>query len=235
MSDESIQIPINLKDYRLFIFDLDGTLYDQKPLRLKITSTLILRLITFRTGCTDLKIISEFRRQRELHKGFHSPTLITDQYEWCAGDLKVSSEKIRKVVEYYMFLFPLKFLKRYMYPGAIDLINWLRKEKYLVAVYSDFPVDDKLEAMGIRADFTLYSAHKPVCCMKPTKTGLQHICRQLNISPENAIYIGDREDTDGESARMAGIKFLLIDIVKAQRGIFYSSILNNIKSQNDNK
>jgi FMN phosphatase YigB (HAD superfamily) len=233
MSDESTQIPNQLEDYRLFIFDLDGTIYDQKPLRLKITFTLIFRLLTFRISRTELKIISEFRKQRELHKGFHSPGLISDQYQWCALELKLPAEKVRKVVEEYMYHFPLKFLKKYMYPGAAELLVRLKKEKYLIAVYSDFPVDDKLKAMGITADFTLYSAHEPVCCMKPTKTGLQHICRQLNVPPENSIYIGDRNDTDGESARMAGIKFLLVDVNKARQGIFYKSILNNIISGHD--
>jgi HAD superfamily hydrolase (TIGR01549 family) len=234
MSDESTQNSINIKDYRLFIFDLDGTLYDQKPLRRKITSTLIFRLITFRISLTELKIISEFRKQRELHKGFHSPTLITDQYEWCAKILKISPEKIRKVVEYYMYIFPLKFLKRYMYPGAEELISILKKEKHLIAVYSDYPVDEKLDAMGVTADYKMYSAHEPVCCMKPTKTGLLHICNQFNVAPEKAIYIGDRDDTDGQSARLAGIKFLLVEPVKARQGIFYKSILNKFNSTNDN-
>jgi HAD superfamily hydrolase (TIGR01549 family) len=122
-----------------------------------------------------------------------------------------------------------------MYPSAAELLDWLRKEKHLIAVYSDFPVDDKLKAMGITADFTLYSAHDPVCCMKPTKTGLLHICNKLDIAPENAIYIGDRDDTDGESARMTGIKFILVNPEMARRGIFYKSLLNDIKSHNGNK
>jgi phosphoglycolate phosphatase/putative hydrolase of the HAD superfamily len=235
MSDQSIQIPEKLKDYRLFIFDLDGTLYDQKPLRLKITSTLIFRLITFRISLTELKIISEFRKQRELHKGFHSPTLINDQFKWCANNLKVPSERVRKVIEYYMFSFPLKFLKRFMYPGATELLKLLGKGNYKIAVYSDFPVEDKIKAMGITADYTLYSAHEPVCCMKPTSAGLLHICSQLSILPQDTIFIGDREDTDGESARMAGIKFLLVDVKAARDGIFYRKILNDIKFQNDNK
>lgn len=230
MSDIS-QNKLNYKNYRLFIFDLDGTLYDQRPLRHKITSSLLLRLLTFRTGITDLKIIAEFRKQRELHKGIYSPTLLTDQYKWCADILKVPDEKVRLVVEYYMYIFPLRFLNRYLYPGAKELLTWLRENNIKVAVYSDFPVDNKLEALDVKADATLYSADEPVCCMKPTKTGLLHLCYKFNIAPENAIYIGDREDTDGESAAMTGMKFILIDTEKARSGIFYPSLLNDIKSQ----
>jgi len=235
MTGYTSHIAHKIKNYQLFIFDLDGTLYDQRPLRLKITSALIFRFFTLRTQWTDIKIISEFRKQRELHKGYHSPTLINEQYQWCADVMKIPVEKVKKVVEFYMYLFPLKFLKNYLYPGAIDFLNWLRKENILIAVYSDFPVDDKLKAMEIKADLTLYSAHDPVNCMKPTKTGLQYICNKLNIAPENAVYIGDRNDTDGESARMAGVEFLHIDADQARRGKFYKSILNEILSLNDNK
>jgi HAD superfamily hydrolase (TIGR01549 family) len=235
MSFNNTQKSIDLKNYRLFIFDLDGTLYDQKPLRSKITSTLLFRFLTFRIKYIELKIISEFRKQRELHKGVYSPTLITDQYKWCADILKISDVKVKQVVEFYMYIFPLRFLKRYMYKGAYELLEYLYKEGIKTAVYSDFPVDEKLEAMKIKADKTLYSANEPVCCMKPTKTGLYYLCSHFNISLENTIYIGDRDDTDGESARMAGVKFILLDAENARKGIFYSSLLNDIRSYNTNE
>ena len=221
------------RNYSLFIFDLDGTLYDQRKLRRKMTIRLILKLVFFQISINDLKIISEFRKQRELHKGEQSFTLESDQYKWCAEETGLPTEKLRNVIEEYMYRFPLKYLEKFMYPGVKSVFTYLKKGNYKIAVYSDFPIEDKLTAMKLEADYTLYSTHPSINQFKPNKYGLLKICQDLNVAVENTVFIGDRNDTDGESARMAGIKFLLVDINEARKGIFYKKFLNLIISRHD--
>jgi FMN phosphatase YigB (HAD superfamily) len=221
------------KTYSLFIFDLDGTLYDQRKLRRKMTIRLILKLVFFQISINDLKIISEFRKLRELHKGEKSPAIESDQYKWCAEATGLDTEKIRNVIEEYMYRFPLKYLEKLMYPGVKSVFTYLKKGNYMIAVYSDFPIEDKLTAMKLEADYALYSTHPSINQFKPNKYGLLKICQDLNVAVEDTVFIGDRNDTDGESARMAGIKFLLVNINEARKGIFYKKFLNLIISRHD--
>jgi HAD superfamily hydrolase (TIGR01549 family) len=230
--DQTLNILLE-RPYDLFIFDLDGTLYEQRKLRRKMTISLILKLIFLKITITELKIISVFRKQRELHKGAHSPTLGSDQYEWCAEAMGIPAERVRKTIEEYMYQFPLKYLEKFVYQGVRSVLDFLKHKKYKVAVYSDFPIEEKLASMKLEADYTLYSTHPSIGCFKPNKTGLLKICRDLNMPVEKAIFIGDRDDTDGESARMAGMSFLLVDIKEAAKGNFYKTFLNLITSQHD--
>ena len=64
MSIETNSAPLPLKDIRLFIFDLDGTLYDQSKLRRSLSFLLLRRLVTFRIRLSEIRIIASFRRQR---------------------------------------------------------------------------------------------------------------------------------------------------------------------------
>jgi putative hydrolase of the HAD superfamily len=231
-NDQNLKI-IADKKYSLFIFDLDGTLYQQSKLRWKMTTSLILKLLTMQISLRELKIISVFRKQRESHKGAQSLTLEFDQYEWCSKASGIPAERVRKVIEEYMYRFPLKYLENYMYPGVKEVFETLKDKNYKIAVYSDFPVEEKLAAMMLKADYTLYATHPSIGHFKPNKTGLLKICSELGISVEKSIFIGDRDDTDGESARMAGMDFLLVDINEAAKGTFYKKILNLISSQHD--
>jgi len=224
---------LSIRKYKLFIFDLDGTLYEQRKLRRKMTTCLILKLIFFQLSFTDLKIISVFRKQRELHKGAQSNNLESDQYKWCANVSGIPEERIKKVVERYMYNFPLKYLEKYTYPGVKPVFKFLNKNNYKIAVYSDFPIEEKLAAMNLKAHMTLYSTHASVGHFKPNKSGLLKICQTLGVPVEEAIFIGDRDDTDGESARMAGMSFLLVNINEARKGIFYKKFLNVIASKYD--
>jgi HAD superfamily hydrolase (TIGR01549 family) len=99
---------------------------------------------------------------------------------------------------------------------------------YKVAIYSDYPVDKKLAALGILADKTFCSTDKTINCLKPNKKGLLNICQDFDCDITETIYIGDRVDTDGESAKMAGIKFLKVNKSKARSGKFFKNLIQQI-------
>jgi FMN phosphatase YigB (HAD superfamily) len=214
--------------YKLFIFDLDGTLYDQRIVRFKMSILIVLRLLSFRIGMKDLKIISRFRKLREKNKGYSSPTLAMDQFIWCADELGLPVERIQATIEEFMYRLPLKFIRKALYKGVDEFIRILKDKGYKIAIYSDYPVDEKLEAMGLSADKSFCSTDPAINCLKPNKTGLLTICKYFDRESADAVYIGDRFDTDGESAKMAGIKFLLLDKAKARSGIYYKMLMLQI-------
>jgi len=219
------------KNIQLVIFDLDGTIYDQKKLRMKLYVTFLLMFLIQRIKIIDLKIVMEFRKQREKHKGFGSASLDEDQYKWCADQTKQAVEKVKKTIDLLMFQTPLKHLKKAIYPNVISFINALRKNGFKVAVYSDYPVDEKLSAFGVKADKTFCSTNKNISQLKPTPKGLNLICQSFQCAIDKALFIGDREDTDGESARMAGMQFLKVETKQARKGTFYDNLIKLSKNE----
>jgi FMN phosphatase YigB (HAD superfamily) len=159
-----------------------------------------------------------------MHKGCSSLTLDSDQYSWSSEELGIPVSKVRDIVEEFIFILPLKFLKDSIYKGVENFLVNLRAKGFKVAIYSDYPVDEKLDAMGLSADKTFCSTDNFIHSLKPNGDALLSICKYFNCDKEQAIYFGDREDTDGESAKMAGIKFMKVDIAKARSGEFFGTL-----------
>ncbi len=212
----------------VIIFDLDGTLYDQAKLRRILMRKLLFRLLTFRTSLLDFRIISCFRKEREKKKGYASGKLEEEQYEWCAESLGLSSDRIRKSIDYYMHKFPLRFLKRVKFNGIDDFFEFLYKKKIRIVVYSDYPIEEKLKALKLTANASYCSTHESINQLKPALKALKLICTEMKCDPGRMLYIGDRQDNDGEGAGMAGIPFILLDYSQAKKGIFYSKLADQL-------
>ncbi len=220
---------LSLRKYKLFIFDLDGTLYDQRKLRLRIFFALLYQLLTFKISLNHLAILITFRKQREKHKGYKSPTIETDQYTWCSEKIGQPVKRIKTTIEALMYELPLKFLKSTLYPGVSEFMKILAREGYKIAVYSDYPIDAKLVVLGLSVDKTFCSTDEAIACLKPNKDALLAICQYFNCNVKEAIYVADRDDTDGKSAKMAGIDFIKINIRKAGKGEYYRMLIDELQ------
>jgi putative hydrolase of the HAD superfamily len=230
MSAQSNKKPLRFNDYQLFIFDLDGTLYDQKRVRRTITKNLVLRFLCLRASMLELKIIFTFRKEREKHLGYASQQLDDEQFEWCASVLKIQKEKVRRTIEYWMYKFPLRYMLTSRFTSIEKLFNLIKEQGKQVVVYSDFPAKDKLNALQIKADMFYCATDKEISQLKPSGSAVKWICEDQNYQLEQTILIGDRDDTDGESARLAGIDYIIIDPKLARNGNFYSNLMNQFKN-----
>ena len=228
MQSPSLSTYKNFNKIRLFIFDLDGTLYDQKKLRRRIVQILMLRFFSFSIRPIDLKIISSFRKQRENHKGYSSFAIEKEQYQWCADELKIPVQKVEVCILKYMYKLPLKFILSARYPNIEKVFNAIKELNFSIAIYSDYPVQEKLDALHLEADVLFNSIDNDPHQLKPSGKAVDFICSKMNISRDEALLIGDREDTDGESARLAGVPFLKVDVQQARNGQFYTNFLQKI-------
>lgn len=203
-----------ISDYKVVIFDLDGTLYYQKPFRLHMLFFLLKYVLCHPVSIKDILIIKKYREIREnwaqyeegsiedLDTDFNTD-LDTRQYMFVAKQMKlmkVSAERVKKAVSFFMLEAPLTLLPKYRDDELANMINRLKAEKITTAVYSDYPVEEKLAALGICVDACFTSADKEIGCMKPDPRGLQYILSSLHCKPEEAILIGDRYEKDGLAA-----------------------------------
>lgn len=193
------------------IFDVDGTLYDQRKLRLRILSDMVAGAIRNPFTVYDFKIIWDFRRARERNQFSRETNIAEKQYSWGAACSHVSETRVRQVVRKWMYERPLRYLPACRYKGVRALFQDLSKRKVRTGIFSDYPAEEKMEALGLQADAVVCALDRDVDRLKPDPRGLQVTADRLGIPISDCLFIGDREDKDGECARRAGMRFFLVE------------------------
>lgn len=193
---------------RIAVFDIDGTLYDPAPMRLRMAAMVGWHAVTT-LDPKLVKLISALRRRREAlaeaeTHGFEQQ-LVAD----VASSTGRSEAAVRAILEDWFDTRPLPFLKQYLVPGIAPLFAALRQRKIQIGVLSDHRAAEKLAALGLSADFIVSAVDPDVAIQKPNPKGLNLLLARAGRRPSEAIMIGDRADRDGAIARRAGTGFLL--------------------------
>lgn len=197
---------------RAVLFDVDGTLYHQRPLRALMAAEL---------GVTPWarhapwqvprlwRVLSAFRTVREELRelGRADAPLARLQFTSAADRAGVEASEVERAVEEWIYRRPLKYLPRVARQGASEVLADLGRRGLAVGVFSDYPVADKLEAMGLRTHVTLEldATDEAINAFKPHPQGLTTACERWGLAPEEVLYVGDREDVDAQSASLAGM------------------------------
>jgi len=217
---------IQITDYKVVVFDIDGTMYHQKKLRLMMLFELMIYYILRPHKLFELKIIKLFREEREKRKGYQSNDLETEQYKWVSDITKYSIQEIKKVISKWIYIKPLKYLEKSKYVYLDNLLKILKEKGIKVCVYSDYPTKEKLKALNlpIKINLEVSSIDEEINSFKPSGKGLQYIINRLGIKKNEVLFIGDRMETDGECAKNAGVDFVIID----KKGKIYKELIEKI-------
>jgi len=191
------------------IFDVDGTLYDQKKLRTLIAKKLLTHYLIRPHRFRDLEIIHHFRKERENNHSKPVRDLAEEQYLWAAEKAGVPVAKVKEVIDLWIFQKPLQILPACVYDGVRELFANLAEHEITRIIFSDYPAQDKIKAMGLEADGFICATDPEINRLKPHPRGLEIIMKRWALSPEQLLFIGDRDDRDGECARRAGVPYLL--------------------------
>lgn len=211
---------IDWKKIEAIIFDIDGTLYDQFGLTVKMLEELFWYFLFHPTKLYDLKILHDFRRARKIHLKDLTDNLERDQYVWAAEISKVSPEKVKKVVEEWLWERPLKHILYHRYPSLMDFIKNLSAKGIRFAFLSDYPARKKLLHLGIPFQHVFSATDKNINCFKPNPRGLLLAAQTLNVSPEHCLVIGNCNELDGEAARRGSFPYLIIGAHKAKTYLY---------------
>ncbi len=219
------------RNVKLVVFDVDGTLYDQSKLRKKMLKSLIGYYFLRPWKIKDLLIIHQFRLERETKAGFEAPNLNDKQYEWCADKLKLPIERVRSVIDKWIFNFPNKYLEACVYPGVKETFDSLNKQNIKKAIYSDYDANEKLVSMNLDADLIVSSTDLNINAMKPIPKAINYILDEFKIADKSTVlFIGDRDELDGACARNAGIPYLIINKNEAKNN-FYKILSKKILNE----
>lgn len=213
-----------ITQYKAVIFDLDGTLYYQNPFRLRMACWMLGYLIKHPSSLKDMLIIKKYRKVRDdWEKCDTAPDsggtreLDARQYAYVADKMKVTPERVQRTISFFMLEAPLKLLAGYRDNVLADMIKELREQKITVVIYSDYPVQDKLKALRIKADACYTSADRQINCMKPDPKGIRVILKEQGIFNAEALMIGDRYEKDGLAAKENDVDYIIVSKKKKER------------------
>lgn len=208
---QAVMFPdIKLHKASLIIFDLDGTLYDQRLLRFRMSLLMARELIWTSAGRRKIKILACFRKLRENLAEAEADNIINLQYSEVASRLSVSMDEVKAVTDDWLLHRPLPLLRGCRAPYADQFFKQLRQAGKLIAVLSDYPAQDKLNTLELDADLVVAATDLEVNRFKPHPKGLFRVLALAKMNDAGqCLVIGDREERDGECAKRAGAPFIL--------------------------
>ena len=193
---------------RLVVFDLDGTLYHQRPLRLGMAADLARHSLRERS-VRDFALIRRYRQERERLAEEGSSGFVARLEQQLADRSGLSADQVGHLLTDWMERRPLARLPAARIRGADALFRALQNSGRQIGVWSDYPVADKLESLGLVADHVCSAVDADVGRLKPDPRGLLKMLSLAGVEPRAALMVGDRVERDGEAARRAGVPFLL--------------------------
>jgi HAD superfamily hydrolase (TIGR01549 family) len=95
-------------------------------------------------------------------------------------------------------------------PGVPEVLARLATRGLTQVVFSDYPAEQKLRALGLDGHFARCYAGETLAAPKPSPTGLRAIARDFSLAPGEVLHIGDRPETDAAAAEAFGCRSLIL-------------------------
>ena len=205
---------LNLGEIDAVAFDIDGTLYRNH--------NLYLRLIPHYLG--NLRF---FRKYNQVRKELRARPENADGYsDFFATQKELLAQKLcctPQQAEEYLDKIVYSGLKKYFQKikpcrGAPKLISALKKAGVKIALLSDFPPEQKGELWGIKENCDLLLSTEEIGALKPSAKPFEVLSQKLGVAPEKILYVGNRHAYDVEGPKNVGLKTAWF--IPRIRGIF---------------
>lgn len=200
--------PSDWANIRLVVFDVDGTLYRQQPVRLRMARDILLHTLSKR----DLKVIAVLAKYRQIKERLSDQEIVDFERILIAETAAATSnspDRVRAIVSEWIDQRPLRYLAACRYPGLPQLFAGLRREGKAIGILSDYPVKAKLLALELTANHVAFASEEGIGLLKPHPRGLQSLIAAAGVTADATVVIGDRAERDGLAARRAGARALI--------------------------
>ena len=181
--------------YRLCIFDLDGTLLNTVSALMYSTNQTLAAFGLGTVGPEQIKQMVGDGYKKQMERALRSFGEEALQYHEASLPI-------------YMENFAKYCMKDVVpYEGIPELLDYLKKKKLLIAVFSNKPhhqaVENIRQVFGENF-FDLVRGEQAGIPKKPAPDGALAICRELSVRPQECLYLGDT-NTDMKTGAAAGM------------------------------
>ena len=211
---------IGEKDFfekKVFIFDVDGTLYSQRKMHYYMALRLIIHLIIHPSFIKNIRMIGTFRRLREKEE--YKFLDIEKLCEVVAEIRKSNTQIVYGTIVEWMYSVPLEYINRCAYREVVAFIQESSAMGKKVILYSDYPLRDKASKLAVPFDWAFTPGVDGIPCeTKPSALIMGTILDEMKktgTDTTEVLYIGDRFEKDGESAKLISVEYL--DIVEFRK------------------
>ena len=201
-------MPLGWDLIHLVVFDMDGTLYRQRPLRLRMARDILLHTLLQR-DVNVITVLAKYRRIRERLGDEQAADFERASLAETAEATNNSPDGVRAIVSEWIERRPLQYLAACRYPGVPQLFTGLQRSGKSIAILSDYPAQAKLQALGLAADHVVSAGDDGIGLLKPHPKGFEHLIAAAGVKPQQTLVIGDRVDRDGRVARQVGAQALI--------------------------
>jgi len=201
-------VSLDWEQIRLVVFDVDGTLYDQRGLRLRMLREMLGAALSERS-VEFIRILSAYRRIREELGDSQIEDFEAALITRTAAQVGCSEDRVIAIAGEWLERRPLPHLIRYRYAGLPQLFRNLRGQGKKIGVFSDYPAGAKLAALELEADLIVCATDPDVGVLKPHSKGLRALMERAAVLPAQTIMIGDRVERDGLAARAVNVPALI--------------------------
>lgn len=199
---------------RAALFDVDGTLYRQSPVRARMALELLKHFLSHPlTARRQIRALRAFRDAQEMLRGGSDTVGVAHrQLEVAAAQTGIDMGELTGVVDDWMYQRPLAFLRGRAAEGLEPLLTLFETHAVRLGVLSDYPAEGKLRALGLADRFPVVvsATHPDVGVFKPHPRGFLVAANLLGVAPPEVLMIGDRVDADAEGAAAAGMSCVIV-------------------------
>jgi len=197
-----------LNGMQTVVFDLDGTLYDKRGLAQRMVRHLwwcLPMLASERLARRNMHYV-QFASEEEFFGAFF--TSMARGHWW--GPMVADKW-------YHTIYLPMmvRQIRRHHHPRAevMEIVKECKQRGIKMAIYSDYgAVIEKLEALGIDPkQFDLIVSAPELGALKPSEPCARRVLEMMEADPKTTLFVGDRDDKDGASARAVGARFYLVE------------------------
>ncbi len=183
-----------MKDIKLIIFDLDGTLIDAYPA--------IIKSFNF--------VMRKFKYPPQ------KPLVIRRAVGWGDDNLLkpfIRAKDLRTMLLLYRRHHKVSLVKKSrVFPGALKVLSYLKDKGYKLAVASNRPTQFSrilIRHLGLKKYFAYVLCADKLKHIKPHPEILNKIIKRFKVGSRETIYVGDM-NIDAQAGRRARIKTIIV-------------------------
>jgi putative hydrolase of the HAD superfamily len=205
------------RDIEAVAFDLDGTLYPNYRLNVRLVPFLI----------REWPLVWAFGKARSIIRAAQSeaalvvpgrgqiksalPASVTNLYDWqaqlAAQQLGAEPAAVKEKIDSLIYRGWESHFKRIaLFPRVRETLAALRHAGFRLALLSDFPPEQKLENLGLADCWDAVLCSERSGALKPHPLPFRDLAEALRLPPEKILYTGNSYRYDVLGAHRAGMQ-----------------------------
>ena len=187
-----------MKDIKAVAFDIDGTLYPDWRLFVRLVGYFF----------KNMKFFLAYNKVRNtLHRTAILPDFFEFQARLLAHELKISVEEAHSKIDTIVYdgLKPF-FTKVKPFKYIEECLQDMKAQGLKLAILSDFPPEQKGDLWGFLPYFDVVLGSEACGALKPSVYTFGMLAKELGFEAHEILYVGNSIRSDIKGANAAGMK-----------------------------